>query len=161
MAEALYILTSWTQAVGHGDMAGPEMLVITKVYDLVIWSCRHVTKFPRSHRFTLGDRLEVRLYQVLEMLIRAKYTRDRASLLRAVNVELELLRFQFRIAKDLQCLSVDSYGYAARSVDEVGRLLGGWVKQSEAPRRPVGAPDELSEPGPNLQGRGAGKPGQA
>jgi hypothetical protein len=138
--------------------AGPEMLLITKVYDLVTWSCRHVAKFPRSHRFTLGDRLEVRLYQVLEMLIRAKYTRDRASLLRAVNVELELLRFQFRLAKDLQCRSVESYGYAARSVDEVGRLLGGWVKQSETARRPVGAPDELSEPG---QGRGAGEPGQA
>ena len=80
--------------------AGPEMLLITKVYDLVVWSCRHVAKFPRGHRFTLGDRLEVRLYQVLEMLIRAKYTRDRRALLRALNVELELLRFQFRIARD-------------------------------------------------------------
>ena len=106
--------------------AGPEMLLITKVYDLVVWSCRHVAKFPRTHRFTLGDRLEVRLYEVLEMLIRAKYTRDRRALLRSVNVELELLRFQFRIAKDLQCISIESYGYAARSVDEVGRLLGGF-----------------------------------
>ena len=44
--------------------AGPEMLLITKVYDLVLWSCRRVAKFPRSHRFTLGDRLEVRLYEV-------------------------------------------------------------------------------------------------
>jgi hypothetical protein len=129
------------------------MLVITKVYDLVVWSCRHIAKFPRSHRFTLGDRLEVRLYQVLEMLIRARYTRDRAALLRAVNVELELLRFQFRLAKDLQCLSVESYGHAARSVDEVGRLLGGWVKQSETARRSVGTADELPESG---QGRGAG-----
>ena len=38
--------------------APPEMLVITKVYDLVLWSCHHTAKFPRSHRFTLGDRLE-------------------------------------------------------------------------------------------------------
>ena len=136
--------------------AGPEMLLITKVYDLVVWSCRHVAKFPRSHRFTLGDRLEVRLYEVLEMLIRAKYTRDRRALLRALNVELELLRFQFRIAKDLQCLSVESYGYAARSVDEVGRLLGGWIKQGEAARPPVGAADQLSEPGPR---GGEGRPG--
>ena len=44
--------------------AGPEMLLITKVYDLVVWSCRHVAKFPHSHRFTLGDRLEVRPYEV-------------------------------------------------------------------------------------------------
>ena len=44
--------------------AGPEMLLITKAYDLVVWSCRHVAKFPRSYRFTLGDRLEIRLYEV-------------------------------------------------------------------------------------------------
>jgi hypothetical protein len=28
------------------------MAVITKVYDLVIWSCNHIAKFPRSHRFS-------------------------------------------------------------------------------------------------------------
>jgi hypothetical protein len=56
--------------------AGPEMDVITKMYDLVLWGAKHVGKFPRSHRFTLGDRLEVRLCAVLEMLLRAKYTRD-------------------------------------------------------------------------------------
>ena len=31
--------------------ATADMLVITKFYDLVIWSCNHVAKFPRSHRF--------------------------------------------------------------------------------------------------------------
>ena len=81
--------------------APAEMVVITKVYDLVIWSCHHIAKFPRSHRFTLGDRLEIRLYDVLEKLLRAKYSRDRLPLLRDVNMDLELLRFQFRIAKDL------------------------------------------------------------
>jgi hypothetical protein len=110
------------------------MAVITKVYDLVVWSCKHIAKFPRSHRFTLGDRLAIRLFVVLEMLLRAKYTRDRLAILREVNMELELLRFQFRLAKDLLCLSVESYGYAARTVDEVGKLLGGWIK------RPQGAP---------------------
>jgi hypothetical protein len=62
------------------------MDVITKMYDLVLWGAKHVGKFPRSHRFTLGDRLEVRLYAVLEMLVRARYTRDRVPLLRQVNV---------------------------------------------------------------------------
>ena len=42
--------------------AGPEML-LTKVH-LVVWSCRHLAKFPRNHRFTRGDRLEIRLYEV-------------------------------------------------------------------------------------------------
>ena len=68
--------------------APPEMAVITKFYDLVLWSCQHIAKFPRSHRFTLGDRLEIRLYEVLEKLLRAKYSRDRLPVLRDVNMDL-------------------------------------------------------------------------
>ncbi len=37
--------------------ATAELAVITKMYDLVIWGCQHVAKFPRSHKFTVGDRL--------------------------------------------------------------------------------------------------------
>lgn len=66
----------------------PEMVVIAKVYDLVIWSCHHIAKFSRSHRFTLGDRLEIRLYEVLEKLLRAKYSRNRLSVLREVNLDI-------------------------------------------------------------------------
>ena len=95
--------------------AAPEMAVVTKVYDLVIWSCQHIAKFPRSQRFTLGDRLEMRLYDVLEKLLRAKYSRDRLPMLREVNMELELLRFQFRIAKDLKCLSLEAIRFTDRT----------------------------------------------
>ena len=105
-----------------------ELVVITKAYDLVLWSCHHTGKFPRNHRFVLGERIERNLYDVLEMLIKAKYTRQRDELLRQVNLTLEILRFQMRLAKDLQCLKVESYGFAAKALDEIGRLVGGWLK---------------------------------
>src|SRR5438067_1007882 len=97
-----------------------DLQVIAGTYDLVLWSCRHVAHFPRSCRFTLGERLERRLYDVLDQLLLARYSRDRLPLLRAVNQDLELLRFGFRLAKDLRCLSPDSYGHAARQVNEIG-----------------------------------------
>ncbi len=34
---------------------------------------------------------------------------------------LEILRFQMRLAKDLQCLKVESYGFAAKAIDEIGK----------------------------------------
>jgi hypothetical protein len=74
----------------------------------------------------------LRLYQVLELLIRAKFSRERVALLQDGNLELELLRFQFRIAKDLKCLSLESYGYAARELNEIGKLVGGWIKASQS-----------------------------
>ncbi len=33
-----------------------------------------------------------------------------------------------RLAKDLQCLKVESYGFAAKAIDEIGKLVGGWLK---------------------------------
>jgi len=108
-----------------------ELTVITKAYDLILWSCNHTGKFPRNHRFVLGERIERNLYDLLELLIQAKYSRERQDQLRRANLLLEILRFQMRLAKDLQCLKAESYGFAAKSIDEIGRLVGGWMKTGD------------------------------
>ena len=128
-----------------------ELVVIEKTYDLLIWSLKHIERFPRCHRYGIGLRLEQRLSAILDLLLRAKYSRDRLGLLQETNVELELLRFQFRSVKDLKCLSIDSYGSAARFVNEIGQMVGGWIRSSqgqnhETLRQPVGRVDELSQP---------------
>ena len=110
-----------------------ELVVITKAYDLILWSCNHTGKFPRNHRYGLGERIEANLYNLLETLIRAKYSRSRQELLDEANLALEILRFQMRLAKDLQCLKVESYGFAAKPIDEIGKLVGGWLKSSGKP----------------------------
>jgi len=33
-------------------------VVITKHYDLLMWLLQQVPKFPRSHKFVLGDRIQ-------------------------------------------------------------------------------------------------------
>jgi hypothetical protein len=111
-----------------------ELVVITKTYDFILWSCHHTSKFPRNHRFVLGERIERYLYDLLETLIRAKYTKERRELLEHANLVLEILRFQVRLAKDLQCLKVESYGFAAKAIDEIGRLVGGWLKPISTPK---------------------------
>ena len=110
--------------------AEPEMVLINKFYDFAVWTGNHVAKFPKTHKFTVGDRLQNRVSDILETLIKAKYRRNRLELLQDANLGLELLRFQFRMARDLGCLSPESLGSAARAVNEVGRLVGGWIKSA-------------------------------
>src|SRR3954464_7999263 len=102
-------------------MGGPreqvELTVITKTYDLILWSCNHISQFPRNHRFVLGERIERNLYDLLETLLKARYTRLRGPLLEQANMVLEVLRFQMRLAKDLKCVTVKSYGFATNSID--------------------------------------------
>ncbi len=57
-------------------------------------------KFPRSHRYGLGQRIENCLFDVFEGLVRAKYAGipQKQGELAAVNVELETLRMLTRLA---------------------------------------------------------------
>ena len=105
-----------------------EMVVITKSYDLILWSCEHTGRFPRSRRFVLGERSERNLYDLLETLIEAKYTRENSDLLGRANLRLEILRFQMRQAKDLNCLKLNRYATAAEttSASPLPRCLPAW-----------------------------------
>jgi hypothetical protein len=85
-------------------------------------------QISRNHRFVLGERIERNLYDLLETRLRAKNTRQRQPLLEQANLTLEILRFQRRLAKDLQCLKVENYCFAAKAIDEIGKLVGGWLK---------------------------------
>ena len=52
---------------------GPaELTAITKTYDLVREMTQRVGKFPRDHRFLLGDRILTNAYDVLGLLVNTK-----------------------------------------------------------------------------------------
>lgn len=106
------------------------------MYQFLLWLIPTLEKFPRSQKFQLGDRLQNESLAVLDRLIEATYTRERLALLRAANLGLEKLRFGLRLAKDLHHLDLRRYEHAARAVDDVGRLVGGWVKSDRGNEGP-------------------------
>ena len=101
------------------------------MYRFLLWLVPTVEKFPRSQKFLLGDRIQSTAPDVLERLIEATYTRGRQPLLAAANLGIEKLRFLFRLCFDLKFLDMRRYEHAARSLDEIGRMIGGWRKASD------------------------------
>ena len=61
-------------------------------HDLLKWLIPLLDKFPRNRRFTLGERLENGLLQVLEGLVEAAYARDKRKPLLAANLKLQTAR---------------------------------------------------------------------
>ena len=103
------------------------------MYRFMLWLVPTVDAFPRSQKFLLGDRIQATALDVLERLIEATFTRARASLLAAANLGIEKLRLLFRLAHDLKFLDMRRFEHAARQLDEIGRMVGGWRKASDAP----------------------------
>ncbi len=105
--------------------------VIQRHYDFLLWLMERVEKFPRSSRFVLGDRIEGTALEILELLIEAAYTRERAGLLRRANVQLEKLRYLIRIANDRRYLNLKQYEFAAGLMMDIGSQIGGWLRRGQ------------------------------
>lgn len=105
---------------------------LEQIYRFLLWLMPTVEKFPRTYKFTLGDRIQTTAFVVLEGLIEATYTRVREKRLSDVNLAIERLRFLMRLSTDLKCLDKRRYEFAAKSLDEIGRQVGGWIKAHRA-----------------------------
>ena len=107
-----------------------EIDAITRLYDFILWMIPKLEKFPRSQKFVLGDRIETLMLDILEILIEAAYSRQKSALLRDANLKLEKLRYLIRLSKDLKLINLKAYEFAAVSVNDIGRSVGGWLKYS-------------------------------
>lgn len=118
-------------------MSSGTLPVVDRSYELTKWFLNHLAKFERSHRYGLGKRIEERLFSVLEGLILARYSRgsDKGKTLEQVNLDLEILRMETRLAHELKQLANGSHEYAVREMTEIGRMVGGWLRQLKTVNR--------------------------
>ena len=110
------------------DKTVKEVNALTKIYDLLLWLIPVLEKFPKSQRFLLGERIETLLLDIMDLIIQAVYTRNKASILKEANLKIEKLRYLIRLVKDLKYLSIKKYEYVSRCINEIGAELGGWIK---------------------------------
>jgi hypothetical protein len=105
-----------------------ESPIFVRTYDLLRWLVPMTLKFPRQQRFVLAAAVQRTGMHLQEQFIEAAHADRPLPVLRQADVTLTKLRFYLRLCHDLKLLSAKQYGYAARLADEIGRLLGGWIK---------------------------------
>jgi len=127
-----------------------------KVYDLCMWMMQKTVKFPKSQRFVLAQKIDNILIGMLESIVVANMRKDKSEKLIELSESLERLRILLRLSKDMTFLPLKGYEFATKEVDEIGRMLGGWIKQQKAApikgsdRNPPGAPGRVVEQQPEL-----------
>jgi hypothetical protein len=108
-----------------------ESPIFSRTYDLLLWLLPQASKFPRAHRFGLGERVVRQALDLQETLVKAGLSKgERANLLHEADVQLAVLRQNLRLCKDLELLKLNQYEHVSMMLAEIGRLLGGWKKSS-------------------------------
>jgi hypothetical protein len=110
-----------------------EMVIFTRVFDLLRWLLPHCERFPRAQRFAITQRLQDAAFDLSESLYEANAHRGPARLtqLDAADADLNKLRLYLRLANDWRWFDAGQYEHVSRMVAEIGKLLGGWRKQSQ------------------------------
>jgi hypothetical protein len=110
--------------------------VLEAHFRFLMWLIPALNRFPREQKFLLGDRIQCLAQEILESLIEANYTRERRAHLARANLGIEKLRYFIRLAVEMRYLDTRRYEYAARTLDEIGRQVGGWMKAQYAAPAP-------------------------
>lgn len=110
-----------------------EMVIFTRTYDLLHWLLPKSERFPKLYRSTVTQRLMEAALNFQEALLEAQTYRDKIRLrhLKAADVHLNKVRLYLRLAHQWRWLSPGQYAHVSRMVAEIGRLLGGWIRQEE------------------------------
>ena len=110
----------------------PEVPVVFSHWETFLsWLFDRTQKLPRRLRFTFTTRIDNLALDVFELLVEARYTRERAPMLRRVNLNLEKLRLLLRLIHDQGHLDRKAFAYAMREIDTIGRMVGGWLRHAE------------------------------
>jgi len=105
-----------------------NLVIFQKLYDLILWMFPLINKFPKKQRFVLGQQLENTLLDILKRIIQANQERNKLEILKQVSIDLDKFRILFRLAKDLRFMSIKQYQFGAEKINELGKILGGWIK---------------------------------
>lgn len=105
--------------------------IFQKAYDLTLVIYRATAKFNREYKYTLGAKLKETIIEFLDWVIRANSEKNKTPALKEADMRLERLRIYVRLGYDLEVVGIRKYEILCRQMDELGKMLGGWMKNSK------------------------------
>jgi four helix bundle protein len=113
-----------------------DMVIFTQTYDLLNWLLPQCSHFPKAHRSVVTQRMQNALLDFQESIFEANAQSGakRLERLQAADACLNKLRLYLRLARDWHWLNSGQYQHVSQMVATVGKLLGGWIKQTRAGR---------------------------
>ena len=89
-----------------------------------------LTIFPKGKRYTLGQKIDQLLLEIIELIITAGYwaREQKLPVLQKVSIKLDVIKILLRLANETKCLDNSNYQQTISHILEIGRMLGGWIK---------------------------------
>ena len=90
-------------------------------------------KLPRVHRYTLGERIDMLFVELIEAIACASFSlkNEKVLFLRIAIRKLDALKILLLVLWETKSLDTNKYGTVSLPLEEVGKMLGGWLRGIE------------------------------
>ncbi|MEK9175119.1 MAG: diversity-generating retroelement protein Avd [Patescibacteria group bacterium] len=107
-----------------------DISIVHKVYKFYLALHTCTSTFPKKDRHTIGQKCENLTLNIIELLFSANAQRgkDKMPVLSIIDIKLKVLKTMIRLANDSKALEQKQYIVFEASLDEIGKMLGGWIK---------------------------------
>jgi four helix bundle protein len=105
-----------------------DLKIRQKCEDMIHYAYIAVRQFPKAEKFTLVSEIKMTMWRLLRLIITCNRRYYKKTILQELDTELDVLRSQIRLAMELKFLSFKKYETWSRLLDEIGRMIGGWMK---------------------------------
>ncbi len=109
-----------------------DIPIFKRTYDLYKTFYGYRDGIQKQDRHTIWQKCENIILEILEGILLASqaYKSEKLPILERVSVKLNVLRVFLRLMKDVKIIDNKKYTTLEGLVDEIGRMLGGWIKSS-------------------------------
>ena len=111
-----------------------DIPIFKKSYDLYKTFHDYRKVIPKHDRFTIFERSESALLEVIESIMQAsgESKKEKLPTLERASFKLNMLRVFIRLMKDVKTIDGKKYLVLESAIDEMGRMLGGWIRSVKA-----------------------------
>jgi len=109
-----------------------DIPIFQKTYELYKLFYQFTQHFPKKDRYTIGQKIECGILEVIEGIVTASQLSksEKLPILQKTSIKLDLLKVLIRLSKDLKILDNKKYLALESYLQEIGKMLGGWIKAS-------------------------------
>lgn len=110
-----------------------DIPIFKKIYELYKIFYGYRNTVSRQDRYTLWQRCENLILDVLESILLASQLSkmDKLPILEKTSTKLNFLRVFLRLCKEVKTIDNKKYVLLQEIIDEIGRMLGGWIKSAK------------------------------
>lgn len=105
-----------------------DLLIRQKCEAMIEYGYVALRQFPTFERHVMAAEIRQCMWGLMRLIVVCNKRHHKKTTLQELDAELDLLRIQVRMAKQLGYLDFKKYEHWSKLNDEVGRMIGGWIK---------------------------------